>query len=90
MQSQTPQSEPEVTAETPLWSEVLGWLGTLAILGAYMGTSLGWFEQGRAYQLLNLFGAIGVGQVCWLRRTWQPFALEAVWGLIALTALLRG
>ena len=45
-------------------------------------------EQGLAYHLLNLTGALGVGWVCWLRRTWQPLLLEVAWALVALSALL--
>lgn len=68
--------------------EILGWYGTLAILAAYGLNSHGHLEQGATYQLLNLTGATGVGLVCWRRRTWQAFALEAAWGLVALSALI--
>ena len=43
----------------------------------------------RSYQLLNLTGALGVAWVCWRKRTWQAFWLEAIWGVIALVALVR-
>jgi hypothetical protein len=72
----------------PLWAELGGWYGTLAILGAYAALSFGWLERGPLYQALNLTGAIGVGGICWYRRTWQALALEAVWALIALAALI--
>lgn len=68
--------------------ELLGWYGTVAILSAYAASSFGWLEQGLLYQFLNLTGAAGVGLVCWRRRTWQAFWLEAVWGAVALIALL--
>jgi hypothetical protein len=67
----------------------LGWYGTGAILSAYALTSFGWMDHGRAYQLLNATGALGVGLVCWRKRAWQAFWLEAVWGAVALVALLR-
>ncbi len=76
------------TPRLPLWLELYGWYGTLAILGAYAGNSFGWFGEGPIYQLLNLTGAIGVGWVCLARRTWQAFSLEVVWALIALSALV--
>lgn len=69
--------------------DALGWYGTGAILTAYALSSFGWLEQGRAYQLLNATGAFGVGLVCWRRKTWQAFWLEAVWGAVALVALVR-
>lgn len=83
----TQDSPPDTTPAPPRVIEFAGWAGTLAILGAYAATSLNWMEQGRAYDLLNLGGAIGVGSICWYRRTWQAFALEAAWGVIALVSL---
>ena len=72
----------------PLWMNVLGWYGTLAIVGAYLASSHGWMEQGTLYQLLNVSGAAGVGLVCWRRRAWQALTLEVVWAVVGLTALL--
>lgn len=73
----------------PLWADILGWYGTLAIVSAYALLSNDVIEEGRIYHLLNLTGALGVGLVCWMRRTWQPFWLEVVWATIAIIALLR-
>ena len=74
-----------------LAAEVAGWYGTAAILGAYALSSFGVLHSGdRAYQLLNLTGALGVAWVCWRKRTWQAFWLEAIWATIAVVALARG
>lgn len=67
---------------------IFGWYGTAAILSAYALSSHGHLEKGTLYQLLNLTGALGVGLVCWYRRTWQPFWLEAAWALVAVSALI--
>ncbi len=90
--SDSPDDSPQETSTSrsvPLAVDLLGWYGTLAILGAYAASSFEWLERGALYQSLNLTGAFGVGLVCWYRRTWQAFWLEAVWGGIALVALLR-
>lgn len=72
-------------------AEIAGWYGTLAILGAYALSSFGVFTAAdRTYQLLNLTGGLGVAWVCWRKRTWQAFWLEAVWATIAVVALVRG
>ncbi len=75
--------------KAPLWVEALGWYGTGAIVGAYAGLSFGWLPEGALYHGLNLTGALGVGLVCWKRRTWQPFWLEVVWASVAAIALVR-
>ncbi|MBI1381837.1 MAG: hypothetical protein GC161_12205 [Planctomycetaceae bacterium] len=81
---------PNVThpAPPPLWAEIVGWYGMLAILTAYGANSFDVMQKGALYQGLNLTGALGVAVVCFYRRTWQAFVLEAVWAAIALTALL--
>jgi len=73
----------------PRWADWIGWYGTVAIVGAYMGLSWGWLDQGVIYQTLNLTGALGVGLVCYLKQTWQPFWLQAVWVLISIVALVE-
>lgn len=81
---------PEAVERTlPPLLNVLGWVGTLAILGAYAGISFGWLERGVLYQVLNLGGAAGVGGVCWARRTWQPLFLQVVWAGVAALALAQ-
>lgn len=69
--------------------DALGWYGTGAILTAYALTSFDLLERGTAYQLLNATGAFGVGLVCWHKKTWQAFWLEAVWCAVALISLAR-
>ena len=72
----------------PRWMDAFGWYGTFAILAAYFLSSHGLIGQGFLYQALNLSGAVGVGLVCWRRRTWQPFWLEVAWAAVAASALL--
>jgi hypothetical protein len=74
----------------PFAAEVAGWYGTIAILIAYALSNFGVLRtEDRPCQLLNLTGALGVAWVCWHKRTWQAFWLEAIWAAIALVALAR-
>ena len=71
-------------------AEIAGWYGTVAILAAYALSSFGVLTTAeRSYLLLNLTGARGGAWVCWRKRTWQAFWLEAIWAAIALVALVR-
>jgi hypothetical protein len=86
-----PAPLPTRTTPIALLAEIAGWYGTLAILGAYALSSFGILPTtATAYQLLNLTGGLGVAWVCWRKRTWQAFWLEAVWATIAVVALVRG
>jgi len=79
----------DTTPSSPI-AELAGWYGTAAILAAYALSSFQVLRASdRVYQLLNLTGALGVAWVCWDKRTWQAFWLEAIWGCIALVALAR-
>lgn len=75
-------------ANLPL--EIVGWYGTAAILTAYALLSFGVLaDTSVVFQLLNLTGALGVAAVCWHKRAWQAFWLDAIWALIAAVSLVR-
>ena len=85
-----PRMTPSDTSPSAPIAELAGWYGTAAILAAYALSSFDVLRTtDRTCQLLNLTGALGVAWVCWRKRTWQAFWLEAAWGCIALVALAR-
>ena len=69
--------------------EIIGWYGALAVLGAYMALGLNAIEAGTLYHFLNATGAAGIGLISWRKRAWQPVALNGVWMVIAIVALIR-
>lgn len=70
--------------------EGLGWAGTVTFLVAYWGVSSGKLKaDGLLYQWMNLGGAIAIALSVFPKRAWPAFALEVVWGAIALTTLIR-
>ncbi len=69
--------------------EIIGWYGALAVLGAYLLLGLNVIEAGTLYHFLNATGAAGIGLISWLKRAWQPVALNVVWMCIAISALIR-
>lgn len=69
-------------------TEDVGWYGMLAILVAYglntfhvLSTSNIW------YQLLNLTGSIALAYISYVKKSWQTFALNIIWGVLATTSL---
>ena len=70
--------------------EVAGWIGTFLVLLAYFLVSLGKLDaQGKIFQSMNLFGALGLGVNVFAHRAWPNFALNIVWGFIAVVALCK-
>lgn len=70
--------------------EVVGWYGTVAIVGAYALTSFNVVStQTFLYQTLNVTGAIGIVVISLKKKTYQPAVLNMVWVVIGLAALLK-
>lgn len=70
--------------------QAIGWTGTLLILIAYFLVSMKKLEAtSPKYQVLNLVGALCLGLNVFYMKAWSAFALEVVWGLIALAALVK-
>ncbi|HUC94922.1 MAG TPA: hypothetical protein VMR19_02905 [Candidatus Saccharimonadales bacterium] len=70
--------------------EITGWLGTGLILLAYLLVSIKKIEPTSGkYQLLNLFGAIGVGLNSLIHRALPSVGINLAWILIAIYALVR-
>ena len=71
-------------------TETLGWYGVLAILGAYGASNLGFIAfSSLLYKALNLTGALALIADSWPDRNWQVIALNAIWVVIALIAMIQ-
>lgn len=70
--------------------EAAGWYGVIALLLAYGLVSFSIIvSNSTLYHFLNLTGAIGIIIISLKKKNYQPIALNAVWGIIALIAILR-
>jgi len=74
----------------PPATEILGWAGTLLLLGAYALTSSGRLSgQAAGYHALNAIGAAGVAANVVARGAWPVATLEIIWALIGVVTLVR-
>mgnify|MGYP001568079435 CR=1 FL=1 len=70
------------------YTEIAGWYGMLAILGAYALVSFKLVKSDSlVFQLLNLTGAIGLIIVAASKGVTQSVILNIFWGAVALIAL---
>lgn len=70
--------------------QIIGWIGTFLIVLAYFLVSYKKVDgSSKVYQAINLFGAIGVGVNVFHQQAWPAVALQAIWGIIAILALIR-
>ena len=70
-------------------AQIVGWIGTLVIIIAYLLVSYKKVEgSNKYYQLMNLLGAIGVGINVFFQKAWPALTLQIAWGIIAISSLL--
>ena len=70
--------------------ELFGWYGAVAVVTAYALMSFQVIDPyALSYQLLNVTGSLGILTVSLYKRAYQPAALNFVWVLISLGALLN-
>jgi hypothetical protein len=73
-----------------LFIQIVGWIGTFLVVCAYFLVSNKKVSStSSVYQLMNLFGAIGVGINVYYAGAWPSVALQVIWGIISITALSR-
>ena len=70
--------------------EIIGWYGAAAIVLAYILNSFSVVAASSVvYQLLNLTGAIGIIVISLLKKTYQPAAVNIIWAVVAVIALVK-
>ncbi len=70
--------------------QVIGWVGTVLIITAYFLVSLKRIDvSSKLYQLMNLFGALGVGINVFIQQAWPALTLQVIWGVIAVFSLAK-
>ena len=71
-------------------TQIAGWAGTVLFLIAYCLVTFKKIDPtSRRYQLLNLIGAFCLGANVFYQQAWPALALEIVWAIIAVVALVR-
>lgn len=70
--------------------EIFGWVGMALVVSAYYLVSHKTVRSdSMIYQLMNLFGAIFVGVNVYYNKAWSSLALQCIWGVIAISAIIK-
>lgn len=71
-------------------NDILGWVGVLLILLAFILITLGLINaEDIAYGILNFVGALGIILSSYSKKDFQPVILNAVWLLVAAIGIVR-
>lgn len=69
--------------------DILGWIGMILVLLAYGLLSLNKINTGKLYQIINLVAAIFMAIGLFPKNAWFSFALQVIWGIIAIIGLIK-
>ena len=72
-----------------LFFDIVGWIGMILVLVPYILLSLGKIKNGYTFQILNLLSALLMAIGLFPKNAWFSFALQVVWGLIAIIAIIK-
>jgi len=71
-------------------NDILGWLGVLLILFAFILTTFSIIDpKNIAYGFLNFFGALGIIVSSYAKKDFQPVILNVVWLVVAAIGIAR-
>ncbi len=71
-------------------NESIGWIGMILIVLAYTLVNFSILKpENIIYILFNLIGAIGIVYISMIKKAYQPAALNVIWALVAIVAIVR-
>ena len=69
--------------------DILGWIGMILVLLAYVLLSTNKIENGKLYQVINLIAAILMAIGLFPSKAWFSFTLQIIWALVAVVAIIK-
>lgn len=69
--------------------DIFGWIGMILVLLAYGLLSTNKVRNGITYQVLNLIASLFMAIGVFPKNAWFSFALQVIWGIIAIVAIIR-
>lgn len=72
-----------------IFFDIIGWIGMVFVLVAYLLLSFGKIKNGYTYQFLNLAAGILMAVGLFPKNAWFSFTLQVVWSLIAIVSIIK-
>jgi hypothetical protein len=73
-----------------IYFEILGWIGTVMVLGGYALASFGWISaESVLFQVMNILGSFGLLAIALSRKVYQSVVVNIVWATIGMLALIK-
>ena len=72
-----------------MFFDIIGWIGMVLVLIAYVLLSIKKIDNGILYQVLNLMAGIFMAIGLYPKNAWFSFTLQIVWAIVALIAIIK-
>lgn len=72
-----------------MFFDVMGWIGMVLVLIAYVLLSTNKIKNGILYQILNLLAGIFMAIGLFPKNAWFSFSLQIVWSIVAIVAIIK-
>lgn len=72
-----------------MFYDVVGWIGMILVLVAYILLSTNKIKNGYTYQILNLVAAVLMAIGLFPKNAWFSFTLQVIWGIVAIIAIAK-
>lgn len=69
--------------------DILGWIGMILVLLAYVLLSINKISNGKLYQTLNFLAATLMAIGLFPTKAWFSFTLQIIWALVALISIIK-
>lgn len=69
--------------------DVLGWIGMILVLLAYLLLSTNKINNGIVYQTINFFAAVFMAIGLFPTEAWFSITLQVIWALIAVVSFIK-
>lgn len=72
-----------------MFFDILGWIGMILVLLAYILLSSNKIDNGNLYQTLNLIAAIFMAIGLFPTKAWFSFSLQIVWAIVSIISIIK-
>ena len=69
--------------------DIIGWIGMILVVIAYLLLSFNKIKNGYTYQVLNLLAGIFMAIGLFPKNAWFSFTLQIIWAIIAVISMTR-
>lgn len=69
--------------------DIIGWIGMILVLIAYVLLSTNKIKNGLLYQVLNLMAGILMAIGLYPKNAWFSFTLQIIWAIVAFVSIIK-